>query len=189
MKINGNELKPGNIIHHKGKLWVTLKTEHVKPGKGGAYMQAELKSVVDGIKLNERFRANETVERAHIEEIPHQYLFSEGDSLTFMNTQDYEQIVLPKNLLGKKYDFLQESMEVGICFYDSEPVEVRLPKTVTLTISEADPVVKGQTATASFKPAMLSNGHKTMVPPHIASGTRVVINTEDGSYVARAKEQ
>ena len=151
-------------------------------------MQAELKSVVDGIKLNERFRANETLERAHIEEIPHQFLFAEGDTLTFMNTQDYEQVTIPKKLLGKQFDFLQESMEVGICFYDSDPVEVHLPKTVVLTIAEADPVVKGQTATASFKPAVLENGHKTMVPPHIAPGTRVIINTEDGSYVARAKE-
>ena len=187
MKINGNELRVGYVIYHNGRLWKTVKTEHVKPGKGGAYMQAELKDLQTGTKSNTRFRADETVERAHTEEGQYQFLFEENDALVFMHTTTYEQTTLPKALLGDGYVFLQENMEVSICTCDGKPIDIKLPKTVILDIVEADPVVKGQTASASFKPAILSNGKKIMVPPHIESGVRVVVNTEEGTYVERAK--
>ena len=150
-------------------------------------MQAELKDLQSGSKSNTRFRSDETVERAHTEEAPHTFLFEEDGNLTFMHTSTFEQITLPSSLLGDSYVFLQENMEVSICFCDSKPIEVKLPKTVILEVTQADPVVKGQTASASFKPATLSNGKKIMVPPHIESGTRVVVNTDEGSYVERAK--
>ena len=132
MKINGNELKPGNVIHHKGKFWTVIKTEHVKPGKGGAYMQAELKEILAGTKMNERFRAGESVERAHTEEQPFQFLFSDGDMLTLMNTQTYDQITLPRSMLGERHVFLQESMLVTVSFCDGDPINIHLPKTVIL---------------------------------------------------------
>ena len=187
MKINGNELKPGYVIHHKGKVWTVVNTTHVKPGKGPAYMQAELKEVLVGTKLNERFRADQSVERAHTEEQPFQFLYADGDMLALMNTETFDQETLPRAMLGDAHVFLQESMLVTVSFCDGKPIAVRLPKTVTLKVVESDPVVKGQTVTASFKPAVLENGVKIMVPPHIETGTAVVINTEDSTYLERAK--
>jgi len=187
LKINGNELKVGNIIRHEGRLWKVAKTEHVKPGKGGAYMQAELKCLKQGTKLNHRFRSSETLERARVEEAPYQFLFQEGDILHFMHQETFEQVSLPKAVLGEGAAFLQESMVVSLAFCEGEAIDARLPKTLILEITEADPVVKGQTAAASFKPAVLENGHKIMVPPHVGVGTKVVINTDDYSYVERAK--
>lgn len=189
MKINGNAIRPGNVIEHKNRLWRAVKTQHTQPGKGGAYLQVELKDIRDGTKLNERFRASEDVERVRLDQRQFQYLYSEGDDmLTFMDNENYEQISLLKDLVGEPVVFLQEGMTVTIESYEGEPISVMLPDTVTMKLIEADPVVKGQTASSSYKPAMLENGVRVMVPPHIEAGTRIVVNTADGSYVERAKD-
>ncbi len=189
MKINGNAIRPGNIIEHKDRLWVAVKTQHTKPGKGGAFMQVELKDIQTGTKLNERFRADEMVERVRLEQRQHMYLFTEGDKFTFMDQQNYEQVEIDADLIGEQsVPFLQENMLVDIEFHEGTPLAVSLPDTVIMEITEADAVVKGQTASSSYKPAMLENGQRIMVPPHIATGTRVVVNTDDGSYVERAKD-
>lgn len=189
MKIDGNAIRPGNIIEHQGRLWRAVKTQHVKPGKGGAFLQVELKDIRDNTKLNERFRSSETVERVRLDQKDFQFLYSEGDSYTFMDKETYEQIPLHKDLIGvDAVQFLQEGMTVTIESFEDEPISVTLPEHVVLEIVEADAVVKGQTASSSYKPALLENGVRTMVPPHIGSGTRVVINTADASYVERAKD-
>ncbi|MEI8320761.1 MAG: elongation factor P [Alphaproteobacteria bacterium] len=188
MKISGNSIKIGNVIEHKNRLWVAVKTMHTQPGKGGAYLQVELKDIKTGTKLNERFRSSETVERVHMDEEEYQFLFAEGDTYTFMNVQSYDQVGLTKDFIGGAADYLQESMIVKIISYESEPVGVELPETVVMKIVEADPVVKGQTASSSYKPAILENGLRVMVPPHIESGVRVVVNTADGTYVEKAKD-
>jgi len=165
MKINGNEIRPGNVLEHKGKLWVAVKTDHVKPGKGPAYQQVELKDLVDGTKLNERFRAAETVERVRLEEKTYQFLYEEGGQLNLMDQESYEQIAINDSLIGEKKAFLQESMEIVIQSYEGRSLGARLPETAVLEVTEADPVVKGQTAAASYKPAILDNGVRIMVPP------------------------
>ncbi|MHC8509215.1 MAG: elongation factor P [Rhodospirillales bacterium] len=188
MKINGNAIRPGNVIEHQGRLWRAVKTAHTQPGKGGAYLQVELKEIRDGTKLNERFRSAETVERVRLEQRAHQYLFSDNDMHTFMDNETYDQLAVAGDLIGEdQVVFLQEGMEVQIESYEDAPISVILPDTVTLEVTEADAVVKGQTASSSYKPAVLENGAKIMVPPHIAAGTRVVVNTADRSYVERAK--
>lgn len=188
MKINGNEVRPGNVLQHKGALWVAVKVQHVKPGKGGAYAQVELKDLVNGTKLNERFRSSESVERVRLEQKDYQFLFADGDMLTFMDTETYEQISLSEELVGDPVAFLQDGMVVTIESYEGEPIGVELPEHVTMEVVEADAVVKGQTASSSYKPALLENGVKVMVPPHIGTGTRVVVATADSSYVERAKD-
>lgn len=187
MKISANDMKIGNVIEHNGKLWIVVKTQHVQPGKGGAYIQAELKAVVEGTKLNERFRSADAVEKVYLDEAEYQFLYQDGESLHFMNQATYEQIELPADIVGTSVRFLSENMIVTVCSYNGAPISIELPKTVILEITEAEPVVKGQTAASSYKPAILSNGVRTMVPQHIEAGTKVVINTEDGSYVERAK--
>lgn len=187
MKINGNEIRPGNVLEHKGKLWVAVKTDHVKPGKGPAYQQVELKDLVEGTKLNERFRAAETVERVRLEEKTYQFLYEEGGQLNLMDQETYEQITIDDKLIGEKKPFLQESMEIVIQSYEGRSLGARLPETAVLEVTEADPVVKGQTAAASYKPAILDNGVRIMVPPHIEAGTKVVVNIDAAEYVERAK--
>lgn len=189
MKINGNAVRPGMVIEHQDRLWRAVKIQHTQPGKGGAYLQVELKDLQSGSKLNERFRASETVTRATLEQNDYQYLFTDGDTYTFMHMENYEQIELNAEAIGEdKVAFLQENMKVLVESHDDTPLGVQLPKTVTLEVTEADAVVKGQTASSSYKPALLENGVKTQVPPFIAAGTRIVVNTEDGSYVERAKD-
>ena len=189
MKIDGNEIRPGNVIEHQGRLWRTVKTQHVKPGKGGAFLQVELKDIRDGTKLNERFRSAETVERVRLEQKEYQYLYSDGDMHTFMDQDTFEQITLGANVLDEdQARFLQDGMMVQIESYEDEPLGVSLPERVTLQVVEADPVVKGQTATSSYKPAMLDNGVRIQVPPHIEAGTAVVVNTADATYVERARD-
>lgn len=188
MKISGNAIRVGNVIEHEGKLWVASKTQHVQPGKGGAYMQVELKNLIDGTKCNERFRSAEQVERVYLDETPYQYLYTEENSVILMHPETYEQVPLPLEVIGDAHVYLQDSMIVNVSSYEDKPISVSLPDTVILTIQEADPVVKGQTASSSFKPAILENGVKIMVPPHIESGMRVVVNTADSTYVERAKE-
>jgi elongation factor P len=188
MKINGNAIRPGNIIEHQGRLWRATKIQHTQPGKGGAYLQVELKDIRDGTKLNERFRSSETVERVRLDQKKYQFLFSDGGDCTFMDNETYEQITLNIDFIGEDAaKFLQDGMTVMIESYEDSPIGVELPETVTMRIVEADPVVKGQTAASSYKPAVLENGVRVMVPPHIESGTRIVINTADATYVERAR--
>ena len=189
MKINGNAIRPGMVIEHQGNLWRAVKIQHTQPGKGGAYLQVELKDIRSGTKLNERFRSSETVERARLEQHQHQYLFSNGDMHTFMHNQSYDQISLATEAIGaEQAAYLQDGMTVMIESFEEEPLGMQLPDHVTLEVVEADAVVKGQTAASSYKPAVLENGIRTMVPPHIEVGTRVVIATADCSYVERAKD-
>lgn len=186
MKINGNEIRPGNVIEHKGSLWVAVKTQAVKPGKGGAFNQVELKNLLDGTKLNERFRASETVERVRLEQKDHQFLFAEGDMLTFMDMETYEQISLPAEFVGERAAFLQDGMTVVVESHEGKPIGVSLPDQVALEVVEAEPVVKGQTAASSNKPAVLENGIRVMVPPFVQSGEKIIVDTNEITYVKRA---
>ncbi|MEG9861913.1 MAG: elongation factor P [Parvularculales bacterium] len=186
MKINGNEIRPGNVIEHKGGLWVAVKTQHVKPGKGGAFAQVELKNLIDGTKLNERFRSSETVERVRLEQGDYQFLYADGDQLTFMNTNTYDQVNVPSDLMGERTAFLQDGMMVTVESYEERPIGVNLPDQVTLEVQETEPTVKGQTAASSNKPAILENGLRIMVPPFIANGDKIIVDTSDIAYVRRA---
>ncbi len=185
-KINGNEIRPGNIIEHDGGLWVAVKTDHVKPGKGGAFAQVELKNLRNGSKLNERFRSADKVERVRLEQKDQQFLYQQDDMLVFMDAETFEQIELPADILGDRRPFLQDGMTVTIEYYDEEALSVTLPDKVTCEIAETEPVVKGQTAANSYKPAVLDNGVRIMVPPFIAQGERVVVSTETFEYAERA---
>lgn len=187
-RINGNEIRPGNVLEHDGGLWVAVKVSHVKPGKGGAFAQVELKNLRDGRKLNERFRSEDRVEQVRLEQKDQQFLFEADDMLTFMDSETYEQIALPADLLGDRRPFLQDGMVVTVEYYGEEALNVSLPQKVVCTVVETEPVVKGQTATSSYKPAVCDNGIRVMVPPHIGPGTRIVVYTEDGTYMERAKD-
>ncbi|MFN7662751.1 MAG: elongation factor P [Alphaproteobacteria bacterium] len=187
MKISGNEIKPGNVIEHEGRLWLAVKTMHTKPGKGGAYLQVELKDVRNGTKLNERFRSSETVERVTLEEREYQFLFAEGDQFNFMDMETYDQVSLEKDFIGEGHDFLKEGMMVKLAIHDNQPISLHLPETLIMEVTEADPVIKGQTASSSYKPAVLENGRRILVPPHIEAGTKIVVNTADGTYAEKAK--
>jgi len=186
MKISGVDIRPGNIIEYEGGIWRAVKIQHTQPGKGGAYMQVELKNLIDGRKNNVRFRSAETVERVRLDTKDFQFLFVEGDQLTFMDKDTYEQVSLPRDLLGDQAAFLQDGMDVVMELHEERPISVQLPNQVEATIVEADAVVKGQTASSSYKPAVLDNGVRVMVPPHIASGTRIVVDVYEGTYVRRA---
>jgi elongation factor P len=188
MKIQANTIRPGNVIEHEGKQWSVLKIQLIQPGKGGAFIQVEMRDVLSGTKTNVRWRTQDTVEKLSVDEREYSYLYADGDMLTFMDSETYEQTTLPKDMLGERCAFLQENMPVTMDLIEGKPVAVHLPQTVTLEVTEADPVVKGQTAASSYKPAQLANGVRIMVPPFIEAGTRVVVNTEDGSYVERAKD-
>jgi elongation factor P len=186
MKINGNAIRPGNVIEHNGGLWVAVKIQHTQPGKGGAYLQVELKNLQNSSKLNERFRSAETVERVRLDQKDFQFLFAEDDLLTFMDIETYEQVQLNGEMMGEQLGFLQDGMAVMIESYEGLPLRVQLPETVTLEVSETEPTVKGQTAASSNKPAILENGMRIMVPPFVEQGSKVVVNTEDATYVKRA---
>lgn len=186
MKINGNEIRPGNTIMHQDTLWRAVKIEAVKPGKGPAYAQVELKNLIDGRKLNERFRSSETVEKIRLEQKKHTYLFAEGDLLTFMDAESYEQIQIAEDLIGERTAFLQDGMVVEVEMYEGRAIGVALPEQVTLMITETEPTVKGQTASSSYKPATLENGLRVMVPPHITGDVAIIVNTETMEYVKRA---
>ncbi len=189
MKIDGNAIRPGMVIEHQNRLWRATKIQHTQPGKGGAYLQVELKDIRDGTKLNERFRSSEKVERVRLEQTEYQFLYAEGDMYTFMHNETYEQFSLSAEAIGaERVPFLQDGMAVMIETYEGEPLGVELPQHVTLEVTEADAVVKGQTASSSYKPAVLENGVKILVPPHIGAGTRIVVNTQDVTYVERAKD-
>ena len=187
MKINGNSVKPGMIIEHKNDLWVVTKSQSVKPGKGGAFNQVEMKSLKNGSKLNERFRASEEVERVRVDEEKFQYLYQQDNKLIFMNLTDYEQMELDVEFVGDKIKLLRENDEVFLEMYDEKPIGIQLPNTLVFEVSETEAVVKGQTAASSNKPAVLENGLRVMVPPFIEQGEKVVINTEDLTYLKRAE--
>ncbi len=187
MKLAGNEIKPGSVIEHQGSLWVAVKTQAVKPGKGGAYAQVELKNLFNGTKLNERFRAAETVEEIDVERKDYQFLYSAGDMLTFMDQESFEQIEIAADFIGERAAFLQDGMEVVVESYEGRPISVRLPQNVTLKVTEADPSLKGQTAASSYKSATLENGVKVQVPAFIEAGAKIVVTTDDPTYVRRAE--
>jgi elongation factor P len=188
MKINAIDIKPGNFLEHQGKLWIVVKRELVQPGKGGSFAQVELRDVRSGTKTNERFRTQETVERVRMDEKEMQFLFFDGDQATFMDNESYEQLTVNREMIGEPADFLSEGMICTIQIYEGAPMSVTLPQSVIMTVVEADPVVRGQTASSSYKPGKLENGRRILIPPHIEAGTRVVVNTADGSYSERAKD-
>ena len=188
MKQQANLIRAGQVIEHEGRRWTVLKQQIITPGKGGAFIQVEMRDLKSGNKNNVRYRTQETVERVSLEEQEYAFLFAEGDSFTFMNQETFEQMTVDREIIGFPANFLQDGMICSIKTYEGTPLAVSIPDTVILEITEADAVVKGQTASSSYKPAMLSNGVKTSVPPFIASGTRIVVKTEDGSYVERAKD-
>lgn len=187
MKIGGNELRIGMLIEHNGRLWTVCKLQHVKPGKGGAFMQAELKELKTGTKLNERFRSDESIERVRLDEQECQLLYKDGDTYTFMDNVSFDQFSIDRSAIGESACFLQDNMIVKITSYEGEIIGVVLPDTVVMEVVEAEAVVKGQTASSSYKPAILENGVRILVPPHIDAGTKIVVNTSDISYVERAK--
>jgi elongation factor P len=186
-KISGNEIRPGTLIEHQGGLWIAVKTQAVKPGKGGAYNQVELKNVITGTKLNERFRSDQAVDEVYLEKKDYQFLYATGDMLTFMDIENYEQIELQREFVGERAQFLQDGMKVLVQTYEGRPIGIQLPVQVTLMVTEADAVLRGGTAAPSYKGAVLENGLKIQVPPFIEAGSKIIVSTEDGSYVRRAE--
>ena len=186
MKISGVDIRPGNILEYERGIWKVAKIQHTQPGKGGAYMQVEMKNLQDGRKTNVRFRSADTVERVRLDTKEFQYLYHDGDMLVFMDKDTYEQISIPEDVIGEPAAFLQDGMDVVMELYEERPISVQLPDQIEATIVEADAVVKGQTASSSYKPAVLDNGVRVMVPPHISSGTRIVVDTYSREYVKRA---
>ena len=187
MKILGNEIKPGMIIEHNNDLWSVLKAKHVKPGKGGAFNQVELKSIKKGTKLNERFRSSDNVERAVLDEKKFNFLYEDETNCHFMDQTNFEQIAIDKSLLGEKNKLLKENMEIDVQFYEDQALSVKLPTSVELVIESTDAAIKGQTASSSYKPATLENGINIMVPPFINSGDKIVLDTRTLQYVKKNK--
>lgn len=185
-KINGNEIRPGNVLEHNDGLWAAVKVDHVKPGKGGAFAQVELRNLRNGSKLNERFRSADKVERVRLEQKDMQFLFESDGMLSFMDTETFDQVELPADILGDRRPFLQDGMTIVVEFYDTEALNATLPQKVTCVIEETEPVVKGQTAANSFKPALLDNGVRITVPPFVAQGEAIIVNTETMEYSERA---
>lgn len=186
MKISGVEIRPGNILEYEAGIWKVAKIQHTQPGKGGAYMQVEMKNLIDGRKTNTRFRSADTVEKVRLDTKDFQYLYAEGDDLVFMDKDNYEQITIARDVIGDAAEFLQDGMDVVLELWEERPISVELPDTIEAEIVEADAVVKGQTASSSYKPAILSNGVRVMVPPHITAGTRIVVDVYAREYVRRA---
>ena len=185
MKISAVEVKPGMIIEHKNDYWNVLKSQHVKPGKGGAFNQVELKSITKGTKLNERFRSSETVEKAELEERKFNFLYLDENDCHFMDNKNFEQITLPKVLTDEKYKLLKENLEVTISFMDEKPISLELPNNIECLIDVTDAAIKGQTAASSYKPATLDNGLKINVPPFIESGDKIILDTRTLEYIKK----
>ena len=185
-KFSGVDIRPGNILEYEKGIWKVAKTQHTQPGKGGAFMQVEMKNLIDGRKTNVRFRSADTIEKVRLDTKDFQFLYVDGDKLVFMDQENYEQIMLDADMLGDEVAFLQDGMEVTLEMYDERPISVQLPDTIEAMIVEADAVVKGQTASSSYKPAILDNGVRVMVPPHIGAGTRIVVDVYEQTYVRRA---
>jgi elongation factor P len=188
MKVTAIDVRPGNVLEDEGKLWLVSKIHINQPGKGAAVIQVEMRDIKGGTKRNIRYRTQETLETATMREHEMQYLYSAGEEAHFMNQENYDQVTIPLEMIGEPARFLQDNMVCAVLFHEETPITVKLPKSVTLTITEAEPVIKGQTVTSSYKSAVLENGVKIQVPPHISAGDRVVVKTEDGSYMERSKE-
>lgn len=185
-KINGNEIRPGNVLEHDGGLWAAVKVGHVKPGKGGAFAQVEMKNLRDGRKLNERFRSDDKVERVRLEQKDQQFLYETDGRLVVMDMESFEQVELDADILGDRRPFLQDGMTVTVEYYGEEALNIALPQKVTCKVVETEPVVKGQTAAKSFKPAVLDNGVRVLVPPFVGPDEDIIINTETFEYSERA---
>ena len=185
MKINAGEIRVGMLLEYKNDLWQVLKTQHVKPGKGGAFNQVELKSVIKGTKLNERFRSNETVEKAEVDEKKFNFLYIDGENCHFMDNKNFEQVEIPKTITGEQYKLLKENLEVTISFMEDKPISMELPNNIECVIETTDAAIKNQTASSSYKPAMLDCGIKINVPPFIESGEKIIIDTRTLEYVKR----
>ena len=185
MKISANEMKPGMIIEYKNDYWTVLKTQHVKPGKGGAFNQVELKSVIKGTKLNERFRSSENIEKAEVDEKKFNFLYSDENNCHFMDNKNFEQISISKSVIGEKNKLLKENLEVTITFMEEKAISVDLPNNIECKIETTDAVVKGQTAASSYKPAKLDNGINITVPPFIESGEKIILDTRTLEYVKK----
>lgn len=189
MKVIASSIRKGNIIERDdGQLYVVLSAESFHPGKGTPTTQIDMRRLSDGVKVSDRFKTTEQVERAYVEDMNFNYLFQDADGYTFMNNDTYDQIVVPADVIGDQAVWLQEGMTCILSMFNGVAVAIQLPARVTLEIVETEPAMKGQTASSSYKPAKLSNGQRVMVPPHIATGTKIVVQTEDGAYVERAKD-
>ena len=189
MKVQANTLRPGHVVEIDGKLFAVTKSQIITPGKGGAFVQVEMRGIKDGIKRDNRYRTGDTLERAQLEDREYQFLYGDGDTYTFMDAKSFEQFTVPKEMIGDPVRWLQENMTVSMRTFEGAPVSVELPATVVMQIVEADAAVRSQTASSSYKTAKLENGEKIMVPVHIDAGTKVVVNTADGTYRERARSE
>lgn len=188
MKVIASSLRKGNIVEVDGKLGVIVSIENIHPGKGTPVTQMDVRRIADGVKVGLRYKTTDQVERAFVEDRKHQYMYQDGDGFHFMNMESYDQVALPPDIVGDQAAYLQPEMEVTISLHEGVPVVIELPPRATLEVTETEPTIKSQTAASSYKPALLSNGVRTMVPSFVTAGTRIVVNTSDGSYIERAKE-
>ena len=188
VQVIASSIRKGNIIEKDGQLYVVLTAENIHPGKGTPVTQLNMRRISDGVKISERYRTTEQVERAIVDDRPHTFLYQDGDGYHFMNPESFDQVTATADVIGDAAPYLQDGMSVMLSTHDDVPIAIDLPRTATLEVVDTEPSVKGQTASSSYKPAMLSNGVRTMVPPYIAPGTRIVVLTEDGSYLERAKD-
>ena len=188
MKVIASSLRKGNIVELDGKLYVVLNAESFHPGKGTPTTQVDMRRISDGVKTAQRYKTTEQVERAHVEDREHQFLYQDGDGFHFMNMENYDQVTLPADIIGDQAAYLQPEMKVRLSMHENVPVSIELPQKAILEVVDTEPTVKGQTASSSYKPATLSNGVRTMVPPFVGTGTKIVVMTADGSYVERAKD-
>jgi elongation factor P len=187
-RVIASSVRKGNILEVDNRLYVVLSAESFFPGKGTPTTQIDMRRLSDGVKTSQRYRTTEQVERAFVEDVDHTFLYNDGDGYVFMNPVSFDQITVNKDVLGDQAVYLQESMPVKISIHEGVAVAIEIPQRVTLEVTETEPVTKGQTASSSYKPAIMSNGVRVMVPPHIGTGTRIIVNTEDGSYLERAKD-
>jgi len=188
VSVIASSIRKGNVVEREGKLYVVIRAENIHPGKGTPVTHLEMRRISDGVKTNERYKTTDSVEKAFIDEGKYNYLYQDGNSYVFMEPTSFEQVHVPREIIGDASAYLTENMEVTMSQHNGVPIAIELPPRVVLEIVDTEPAVRGQTASSSFKPAMLSNGVRTMVPPHIVKGTRVVVQTEDGAYLERAKE-
>ncbi|QIB35910.1 elongation factor P [Ancylobacter pratisalsi] len=188
VKVIASTLRKGNVVDIDGKLYVVLTADNIHPGKGTPVTQIDMRRISDGVKISERYRTTEQVERAHVEDRPHTFLYSDGEGFHFMNPDNYDQVAVHTDVVGDQAPYLQEGMQVMLKIHDGNGIAIELPQRVVLEVVETEPAMKGQTASSSYKPAVLSNGVRSAVPPHVSIGTRIVVMTADGSYVERAKD-
>src|SRR5689334_16534512 len=188
VKVIASSLRKGNIVDLDGRLYVVLNAESFHPGKGTPTTQVDMRRISDGVKTAQRYKTTDQVERAYVEDREHQFLYQDGEGFHFMNTENYDQVTLPLDIIGDQAAYLQPEMKVTLAVHEGVPVSIELPQKVILEVVETEPTVKGQTASSSYKPAVLSNGVRTMVPPFVGPGTRIVVMTADGAYVERAKD-